>query len=299
MNILISVNESYLDKAQTMLFSLRLHTKGEVVVYLMNHKLSADIVQEFRSYLSKRCNIELVEIDVKNTALDSLPLGKYNFSIEMYYRILAQFLLPSTIDRILWLDADIILLKDISEFYNLPVSKDTMYVVCQDRNAEGELVKKCKEDLGLPPEHNYFNSGVLLMNLQGLRKMTDKETIIFKCLSLKEKLRFPDQDILNALYWRNVQYADWRVYNYQLTGVARILDDEAREIAILHYSGGAKPWDYKCMNRSSKHYWRIRVMQGDWSRCVLAYTMHFGLKIRNFFVAKVCYAIRKSSIPKR
>lgn len=53
MNILISVDEKYLDKAETMLFSLKRNPKEAVDVFLLNRSLSRDIILRFEQYLKK------------------------------------------------------------------------------------------------------------------------------------------------------------------------------------------------------------------------------------------------------
>lgn len=261
MNVLISVNENYLDKAKTMLYSLALHNKEELVVYFLNHSLSKEMVNEFRVYLKNVCNTTLIEINVKNTELDNMPLGELHFSIEMYYRVLAQFILPKKLDRILWLDADIIILKDLYHFYHQDFD-GKYYVVCANRNYDSNSISDIKEKVGIDQKHIYFNSGVMLMNLEQLRVKTSKDIIISTSNTLKKKLTYPDQDILNYLYCKNVKYADLVTFNYQVKDDDSIPAEMMQKIAILHYCGSSKPWLYSDIKRSSLSYWQVRYRQG-------------------------------------
>lgn len=261
-NILISVDSNYLDKAETMLFSMRMHTSRDITVYLMNHCLNDREISEFSIYLYETCNIPVVEIDVKETIMDSLPLGNAYFSIEMYYRILAQFYLPKSLDKILWLDADIVLLADVSRLYDIDFDSK-LYLACEDLNNSSPWLESHKINLGLGKDHVYFNSGVLLINLKELRDGENLDQIVRKSYAIKDKLILPDQDILNCLYADNVKYVDSRNYNYQLTDIRRIPPDQLRDIVVLHYSGKNKPWNYWSINNTSKHYWKIRIAQGD------------------------------------
>lgn len=177
MNVLISVNNLYLDKAKTMLHSMHRNNCERTTVYLMNHCLSKGSVQRFREYLQHKLNMTLIEIDVSKTELDHMPLGNAHFSIEMYYRILAQFLLPEDIDRILWLDADIIICRSLYKFYNQDFGGKYI-IACPDSMNDSKEVSLLKEKLGLPMDHIYFNSGVLLLNLYALRMNTCIETIV-------------------------------------------------------------------------------------------------------------------------
>jgi len=269
-NILISVDSNYLTKAQTMLFSLRLHTKEEIAVYLLNHRLTEAEIDGFRLFLKNKCKMELVHIDAKDTALDNFPVGDLNFTIEMYYRILAQFLLPTSVDRILWIDADIVVLKDVSEFYHQPFN-GAKYVVCEDSQSETSFVQESISRLGLPAGEKYFNSGVMLMNLGLLRQETNLVDILKRSDEIKEKLTYPDQDILNYLYYNQVKYADWKTYNYQLAGVNCLSKSDVKDIVILHYTGMRKPWNYWQIVNVSKHYWKVRFKQGDRIQTIKAY----------------------------
>lgn len=270
LNILMSVNSNYLEKAQTMLFSIHLKVKEEVTVYLLNHRLSCEEIRGFEKYLQTRCKMKAIIIDIKNTALDNLPVGNLNFSIEMYYRIIAQFLLPESLDRIVWLDADIVILNDITEFYYQDFD-NKKYIVCADAKHDSKWVQEAKEKMKLPKEHLYFNSGVLLMNLPLLRKDTDMEFIIEQCNLLKERLTYPDQDILNYLYKEDVKYADWERYNYQVVGLKELDKSKVSKIIVLHYCGSDKPWDYWNISSVSKYYWRVRVKEGFFLEACHAY----------------------------
>ena len=271
LNVLISVDKDYLDKALTMLFSLHMHSNEEITVYLLNHSLLPSDIESAQEYLAKTCSIALQCINVKDTVFDGMPLGSQHFSIEMYYRLFAQFFLPDCIDRVLWLDADIIVLKSLSDFYHQDFD-GKKYVAAADYGVNNlKYWKAIKGKLGLPETYVYFNSGVLLINLECLRKETSEDSIIGKASLIREKLTLPDQDILNYLYHDDVKYADWKIYNYQYSGKNGIETEDFQRIAVLHYVGSNKPWKYWCLNGGSRYYWKIRIQQGYWKEAVVTY----------------------------
>ncbi len=143
MNILISINSIYIEPAKMMLSSVRKYNSGEITVYLLNCQLSEEEIKEFKAYLKEKKDIELVEINMNIAAIEALPLIE-PFSIEMYYRIVAQCVLPDTVDRVLWLDSDIIVTGDISEFYNSDFG-DKYMVVCSDAKPCEDL----KQNMGI------------------------------------------------------------------------------------------------------------------------------------------------------
>lgn len=280
MNILISVNDKYLDVAETMLFSLRRNTEEAIDVFLLNCSLPQIRILRFKKYLECKCDMTLSVIDVDSAFFVSFPIESC-FSIEMYFRILAQFFLPESLERVLWLDADIIILRDIATFYHQ--SFDGMkYAVCPDRGnpdqtTVSQSVRVQKKRLGIPDNHLYFNSGVMLINLALLRQETRIDQIMQKCIELKDRLLYPDQDLLNTLFVRQVKYAE-KIYNYQLLGKRKIPKDDIEQVSILHYTGDKKPWDYRYMNSASRYYWKTKLAQGHMLETMKNYVLAIGYR---------------------
>lgn len=276
MNILVSVNKKYLDKIMTTLFSLSNHVKCDVDVYLMNRSLSKNDIDKLKSYLKNKCNFNLFEINVENNPLDNLPVY-YHMSIETYYRLLAQFLLPKNLDRVLWLDADIIILKNIDDFYFQDFENKSL-IACTDIKFESERIKEIKEKVGIPIEHKYFNAGVILFNLEKLRKETTENEIVNICNYLQPKVILMDQDILNYFYSFNVKYDDMNKYNFQVVDRENIYPNELENIHILHYSSGKKPWNYQWINKTSKYYWDTKIKQGHFLKYYKVMILSFIFK---------------------
>ena len=102
-----------------------------------------------------------------------LPLDPSRFSIETYSRIIAQYVLPQNVERILWLDADMIICKNINDFYN--VDFEGKAIVCA-ANLKQDTAKyfEHKIHLGMKTTDVYFNAGVILFNIAKLRKNMTK-----------------------------------------------------------------------------------------------------------------------------
>lgn len=270
MDILISVNDKYLDKAKSMLYSLSLNVKEEVTVYLLNSSLSNYKIKKFEAYLKKKCHIKLYNITVDKKFFEKFPVSR--FSVEMYYRILAQFLLPSNLERILWLDADIIILNSLEQFYYQEFN-DKWLVACQDINDVLGKMQKHKRQLCLAEEDIYFNSGVILFNLRALRENTCMSNIINQADKLKNSILYPDQDILNILYHNKVKYDTYEKYNFQTDLLEKIDKETEKKIVVLHYSGLYKPWNYILIMDISKYYWNIQLKRKRYLRYILACIM--------------------------
>lgn len=259
MNILISSDINYLDKYITMLCSLKKNTKEKINAFFLNYRVEEkDISQFMKTMEIYDVNIDI--IDVKEIEFGNYPIA-HHLSVETYFRILAQFILPVEIDRILWLDADIVVLKDIAEFYYQDF-KGKKYVVCEEKVNDTEYGKDLKRRLGLPDSHRYFNAGVMLMNLKSLREDTNAESIMRECERLRNKVEWFDQDMLNIIYQDQLKYDNPSKYNYQLSHDKYISKTELKNICILHYNTCHKPWKYEEMNEASIYYWKAYSERG-------------------------------------
>lgn len=263
MNIVVSVNEEYLDKAESMLFSLREQVDGCIVVYFLNHSIHPGKMKRFKEYLKIKCHMDMVNIKVDASIFDSMPLGNNRlFSIEMYYRILIPWLLPETAKRALWLDADLIVCGDISELYHKNFEGHSI-VACVDHHELSEKARNVDcERLMLDPGHKYFNSGVLLMNTERMRQRYTIQDIYRMAERIKDKLIYPDQDLLNCLYQNDVLYEDYKKYNANPKMVHYMSDEEYQQLRILHYYGTRKPWNIIKGFDPRMNYWNVQKRRG-------------------------------------
>ena len=292
-NILISVDRNYLDKAETMLHSFRRNNSEEVTVYLMNHCLSDAEIKKFKKYLRLYLRMDLEVIDVPMTVFDQLPLNYGRFSIEIYYRVLAQFLLPQTVDRIMWLDADIVLCGSICEFYHQEF-EGKLLVVCPDAACEDEEIVQIKDNLGLPKEHIYFNSGVLLLNIEELRKKTNLDEILKATQSIAEYFTYPDQDLLNYLYSGKIKYCDRDRFNCQVIGYGKLTRAQVDNIVVLHYAGTHKPWLFYYLHELSKAavpYFKEIALQGKWLSIIKELVLYMAWLI--YYKTGICNIVRR------
>ncbi len=117
----------------------------------------------------------------------------------------------------------------------------------------------------------YFNSGVLLMNLALQRKEIDERKIYEFVIKYKNRLILPDQDILNSLYAKHIKKIDEIKYNYDTRyyrynkiiskGVVD-MDYVINNTSILHFCGKKKPWHKNytgSFHSLYKHYQKITL----------------------------------------
>jgi lipopolysaccharide biosynthesis glycosyltransferase len=202
-------------------------------------------------------SISFLEIDPG--AVDDLPTDP-QFTAAMWYRILLPELLGSQA-RVLYLDVDTLVLDLLEPLWETDLTEG--YLAAVSNVFQPNHIHRPK-NLGLPPGQAYFNSGVLLMNLE-LMRADDCIAQLRECArSRAEDLEWPDQDALNlVLGARRVPlHPRWNSMNSlafpssaEVYGPRAV--EEARERpAIRHFEGPAlnKPWHYLYTGEDGEQY---------------------------------------------
>ena len=290
LNVFFAINDAYVEPAKTMLQSLLVNNDIFVKAYLLHKHLSREKVEDLKCFVSSHGHGRLIEIQIPESSFNDAPKLKW-WSEETYYRLLASDLIPE--DRALWLDADVIVNKSITDFYSQDIS-DVYAVVCKGSNQTG------KERLGLPESHVYFNSGVILYNLKLLRKRLDAQDI-FDCLNqYKDKLSALDQDILNILFSEHICYADEQIYNHETLGFSVLTREEMNCIfhkaCIIHFIGPLKPWNYKGANWADKLWWKYERQRGRTVQYVKYKILNFPTKL--YYICREIIFIGQAQINK-
>lgn len=244
-NILVTLDQNYIPHLNVMLHSL-LHSNPDsrFHIYLLHSALDAEDVYSTESILSGRG--QLFPINASEVRLEGAPTTS-RYPREIYYRIFAAKYLPNAIDRVLYLDPDLIVNGRIQELYNLPMEE--YYFAAASHT--GPLLRKVNElRLDMEDESPYINSGVMLMNLKRLRQEQNYDDVFAFIEKRKNFLILPDQDIISSLYGSKIYALDTYRYNmsevlYQMhTPFEKGLDLQwVREHSvIIHYCGRNKPW---------------------------------------------------------
>lgn len=244
-NILVTLDENYIPYLNVMLSSL-VHSNPDCYfkVYLLHTSIPDAAATETRRILS--ASGELILVRAKDIGLDEAPTTS-RYPQEIYYRIFAAKYLPNSIDRILYLDPDIIVNGSIKELYNLPFD-DYFFAAASHI---GSLLRKVNElRLDMDVDSPYINSGVMLMNLKRLREEQDYQEVFDFIEKRKSLLLLPDQDIISSLYGSKIYTLD--PFRYNMTESLYVhhapfekslnMDWVRKHSVIIHYCGRNKPW---------------------------------------------------------
>lgn len=146
-----------------------------------------------------------------------------------------------------------------------------IHVIMLEKNggvsrAKDSINRMACERLKLGKDTVYFNSGVLLMDLNKIRKSFNKSATLDLIYRMETVLENPDQDILNILYQNDVLLLDKNIYNYQVHYDWEFANEKEKineRAIILHYVGPAKPWKPTTYHFSYEYYWKYYLEHGS------------------------------------
>ncbi|MCM1234265.1 MAG: glycosyltransferase [Ruminococcus flavefaciens] len=213
LHIMIAADKNYLYPSLVFLVSLfHNHRNHKVIVYFLQSGFSAPEQQLFWN-LAEKMGGEIHCINITEKYLQGLK-GFGRFSVAAFYRILGMDMIPEHVKRILYLDVDMVVNKDLSELFSLNL--DYPLAACYDiNNALQGNIEYHKSVIGISNkiEQSYFNSGMLVMDMEYIRKHHVKDILLKDILKNFEIYSLVDQDALNRYYAGRTLYLPWQKYN--------------------------------------------------------------------------------------
>lgn len=268
--IACSFNDAYAPHFATLAASLAASRGAETlhVTLIVGPGLGLDTIHTLEKYLGT-LNIALECVQVPDVTFQSLPpSGVYPPLI--WYRLLLPDLLPDA-SRVIYLDTDTLVLHSLLPLFQTELGTDLIGAVASPTTGWEE---HCKA-VGVDPAQGYFNSGVLLMNLEQMRREGFTAQALQTAKACSDVLFFPDQDLLNRVTqgrWKKL-HPQWNAISYlwlDPQGVDHAysaLEYAAATYspAIVHFEGpiSVKPWYFRCVHPLREVYRELRA-QTPW-----------------------------------
>ena len=261
--IVFSTNEKYAPYAGVAIQSILEHIRPEHFyrIYVLHTGLSDNTIRLLEAQSTRQCSIQCLNVDILVQSKNIPLLEKAHFSIEMYYR----FIIPEVLGffhYVVYLDCDLIIERDIADIIPDDMGDKLIAAV---RNPIIESRKEELSNLFQINSDNYFNSGVLVFNVT----QWEVEKTSEKCFSAlqnnsPQKLRYPDQDILNIVCQNRVFFLDeaWNYYWHMIYGGKELValyrpitDRIGENFYILHFVSPVKPWSTP-ERALSRYFWK-------------------------------------------
>ncbi len=194
-------------------------------------------------------------------------LGLYTpgpYTTDNYARLwVADFFGPE-VDRALYLDADMVVLGDIGELWRTDLAGKLLGAV----DIPGSTRWR---ELGMPGEYGYFNSGLLLFDLEQWRRTDALARVLAVLKEYGEALNDVDQDGLNICFCRERKHLDykWNVVtpfytpSHDLQLPAETVAAVQNDARIVHFNGRSRPWSYHSRHPRKAAYYTY-LAQTEW-----------------------------------
>ena len=230
MPTIVSINSAIMNKNESSIYKI-------FIIGVSINEENKKIINEF---ISKNINDKIyLSILHFNQHYDFDDTHPYVTSAALFKFDIANIL--SDFDKVLYIDCDTIVLKDLAELFSININE---YYAAAVKDFIANETLKQHFPLGVK---DYFNSGVMLLNSKLLRDNNVKELLLDYKIN-KDRRHFMDQDCFNFIFNNKVKFIKPK-YNYMRTNSNYdkiLLDkffecDTSEDIIILHITW-LKPW---------------------------------------------------------
>ena len=238
MNIFTAFNDEYVMPTKVMIKSLIKNNLDYLNIYVVHSSLRQESIESIKELEDERVCFHFQKID--DSFLNGVTIPD-QFSKEAYYRLFAHRIFKNEIERILWLDGDMIINGPLHDFYYQDFD-GKLFIAVEDSGLIGDVEIHTK--LGMPLDSVYINSGVLLMNLKGMREKLNDDKILQYITENQDDLSYVDQDVFNGLLHEHFLIVDPdHMYNYSHWNITKANKEYIyRNARVIHYYSPHKPW---------------------------------------------------------
>ncbi|MEG0723403.1 MAG: glycosyltransferase family 8 protein [Akkermansia sp.] len=241
-------------------------------IFIMGNNLSDENKKRLELFItSRKYFIHYIEM---NSMFKDFPVGDA-WTTATYYRLSLAECLPLNIDRVLYLDIDVVFARDVSELYHTDFDGNMLAAVETTEDVLPAALARMEKEVGLVYPCQYFNAGVILYNLKEIRELDfEKEVLQYACENIAH-LTWQDQDIINHMFFQKILplHPRWNINDGSIWEICwrgrrsflnnslseQEIVDAAYHPGIIHLWGHPKPFaprvfrhDYGIFNKAWK-----------------------------------------------
>ena len=287
MNIVISLDKNFINPVAVLLTSLETFHK-ENTFFLISADITETDISKLKRCISKSSNIVLIRID--DRIFEKCPIRKKDHvSLATYYRLILPSLLSDDVQKVLYLDGDIICVDSLKEFYDTDISACAAAVIPDIAYENKEYYRR----LDIKAEFGYFNAGVMLINLDYWRENNISSLAMNFIDGNPDKCKLHDQDALNKVLFGKVKYSSIRYdlqrrfleknSNLSFSHLTENIEIVAQSPCLIHFSDYEKPWHKECF------YGFLPLWNYFWERCPVSFKKSY----RYTRIQKLKFQIKK------
>ncbi|MBQ7788765.1 MAG: glycosyltransferase family 8 protein [Clostridia bacterium] len=206
-------------------------------ISVLNSGLKEENKQRILSMQDENLTIKFIDVTSKLSRFGKLLHTRDYYTIAIYFRLFIPAMFPKY-KKAIYLDSDIVVLDDISKLYFTELDNNLLAGVSDDVIASRpDFIDYAEKGVGIKHE-KYFNSGMLLMNLDLMREIDIEERFAELLNTYHFPTVCPDQDYLNVICKDRVLYLD-KGWNKMA-----INNNYEGKPMVVHFNNFAKPWQH-------------------------------------------------------
>lgn len=221
-------------------------------IYILSNDLSAKDISEINAIQTNNFIVSIVDVNKKIESIKNKVALRDYYSISIYFRLFIPTLFPEY-EKAVYLDSDIVLNNDVAKLYNVDIKNNLVGAVLDETVFTNKSFCYYVNEALDVTEKQYFNSGVLVMNLKKFRELNIEDD--FYNWVNKYCLKFgsvaPDQDYLNCVCKNKVKYLS---LGWDKMPLGEKWKDE--DVNLIHYNMFMKPWKYTNV-LYEEYFWEI------------------------------------------
>ena len=206
-------------------------------IRILYTSITDDSKKKIYKYTRENVSIEFVNVSKCLKEINEKLHTRDYYSKTTYYRIFIPELFPQY-DKALYIDADIVVLSDIANLYNIDIGDNLIGGATEETvqcvKAFQDYVEKV---VGIIDSKNYINAGVIIMNLKELRKIEFQKKFFYLLGTVKYTV-VQDEDYLNRICKGRVKIIDGS-WNKEPIGGRTV---RREQLNLIHYNLVSKPW---------------------------------------------------------
>ena len=292
-NICLACDDNYSKYAGVVIASILVNAKSDddLTFYILDGGISETGKSEILSLKSiKPCDIKFIDIN-ERLFEDYKQVKSHKYiTLASYYRLKLPSLLPD-VSRVIYLDCDIVVTTSLSELFNKNLGEKLLAGV-------SDIKKKMVKN-----NPTYVNAGMLVMDLDNMRKQNIEEKFLEWTKSHTDNIRTGDQEIINEVCRGNILVVEdeWNVQSSNFTNRSSYTNNPK----IIHFTAKLKPWHYASFSYHRNLYFKYLQMTPwklspeelkHWTKDNQIASLIAYLKYRPFFLLrpKFYYALYKT-----
>jgi lipopolysaccharide biosynthesis glycosyltransferase len=258
-------------------------------LYLLDGGLSEQTkLRLLQSWNDPRLSVHWVRPDMEQVR--DLMVS-YQVNSVTYLRLLMPAVLPIHVSRVIYLDADMLVRRDLGDLWDEAQGDHALLAApdiaapCLDAAAALPRFEQCREhlaahtpimnyrELGLPGDAPYFNGGLLVANIERWRRENLSQRMLNCLREHRQHVLWWDQYALNVVLagkWRALDprwnqgahmfvYPNWRKSPFD----RQTFYDLRRNPWVVHFCSPSKPWHYFCHHPFTRDFFRC-LDQTEW-----------------------------------